>query len=359
MAGASTRARRGARTACAAAAALAAGIVATLVLPGCGGSSAPANGLIAFARAPGGGGATSELQLVDPDGASRALTRGAVDRAPAWSPDGELLAFLRARGSGRPTAHVVDLDGDVRVLPDAVADEVAWSPDGRRLLLVDGGSLAVVEADGSGREVVAESASAIRDASWSPDGSTILFAGGGGGLYADLYAVEPGRAGTMRLTRLLYEEGSAYAPAWSPDSERIAFLLPGGVFVMNADGSERRRLVRIRGADRASSLAWSPDGGTIAYTLLRVTGPGSRATGPGSGGVFLVFPDDGDPRQLTSEVDVSAVWSPDGRRLAVQRFTGFQRSRIVEVEVETGDERPLTDGAHSDTSPAWQALPGG
>jgi Tol biopolymer transport system component len=302
---------------------LAAGLAAALALAACGGSAPDRNGLIAFARGPGGDGATAALHVLEPGGSARPLTRGAVDRAPAWSPDGSQLAFLRSRGTGRPRAHVVDLEGDVRLLADTPADEVAWSPDGERLLLVDGGTLAVVNADGSGLEVVAESASAIQDASWSPDGSRIVFAGGGGGLYADLYAVEPGRAGTVRLTRLLYEEGSAYAPAWSPDGERIAFLLPGGVFAMNADGSERRRLVRFRGADRASSLAWSPDGGTIAYTLLEVTGPGSGATGPGSGGVFLVSPDGGDPRQLTSRVDVSAAWSPDGRLLGLLGFTGY------------------------------------
>jgi Tol biopolymer transport system component len=332
---------------------LAAGAVTALA--GCGGDEQTANGLIAFARAPADGGGLSELHLVEADGTVSRLTRGALDRAPAWSPDGRRLAFVRAEGGGQPAARLVDLDGVVSSLGEAAADEVAWAPDGDRLLVAGAGELSVVEDDGDGREVVVSGAGAVQDAAWAPDGRSIVFVGGDGGVHADLYAAEPGRAGTVRLTRLPFGAGRPYSPVWAPDGERIAFLLPRGVFVMNADGSERRSLVGVPAAVDPSSLAWSPDGDTLAYTLLRLRG--AAGSEDATSGVFLVSPDGGEPRRVSEAVDVNVAWSPDGSRLVAQRFTGPGVSHIVELDPETGAERLLTAGRHSDTSPAWQPLP--
>jgi dipeptidyl aminopeptidase/acylaminoacyl peptidase len=63
-------------------------------------------------------------------------------------------------------------------------------------------------------------------------------------------------------------------PAWSPDGTRIAFehfgdgqVLPSRIYVMNADGSDVRRLT-ARGdttQDGESDPVWSPDGSRIAF----------------------------------------------------------------------------------------------
>ncbi|MDY7077925.1 MAG: DPP IV N-terminal domain-containing protein [Chloroflexota bacterium] len=47
----------------------------------------------------------------------------------------------------------------------------------------------------------------------------------------------------------------AYAPAWSPDGTRIAFVSSHDLYVMNADGSEQTMLTAS-----GYSPAWSPDG---------------------------------------------------------------------------------------------------
>ena len=67
------------------------------------------------------------------------LTRGFRDTAPRFSPDGRLLAFLRAEPKRPPQLYVVDAAGGE---PVAVTDrtlgvtEFAWSPDGRTLAFV-------------------------------------------------------------------------------------------------------------------------------------------------------------------------------------------------------------------------------
>jgi TolB protein len=58
-------------------------------------------------------------------------------------------------------------------------------------------------------------------------------------------------------------------PAWSPDGKRIAYTsagsnTPRAIYVMNADGTARRRLTFGRTGD--GSPAWSPDGREILFT---------------------------------------------------------------------------------------------
>ncbi len=71
--------------------------------------------------------------------APKRFTRGFRDTAPKFSPDGRLVAFLRAPVKGPAQLHVVDAAGGE---PVPVTDrklgvsEFAWSPDGRQLAFV-------------------------------------------------------------------------------------------------------------------------------------------------------------------------------------------------------------------------------
>ena len=57
---------------------------------------------------------------LDPEKLPRRLTRGFRDTAPAFSPDGLVLAFLRAAAGGKPQLHVVEAaGGEPQVLTDA------------------------------------------------------------------------------------------------------------------------------------------------------------------------------------------------------------------------------------------------
>ncbi|MBT1001758.1 S9 family peptidase [Paenarthrobacter sp. DKR-5] len=71
------------------------------------------------------------------EGSPRRLTRGFRDTAPRFSPDGSMLAFLRAEAGGRPQLHVADARGGE---PFALTDqklgvsEFDWSPDSTQLV---------------------------------------------------------------------------------------------------------------------------------------------------------------------------------------------------------------------------------
>ncbi|WP_097188143.1 S9 family peptidase [Ornithinimicrobium cerasi] len=71
-----------------------------------------------------------------PEGDPVRLTRGTRDSSPVHSPDGTLVAFLRAGEDGPPQLHVLPAGGgDARRLTEHKlgVSEPVWSPDGRRI----------------------------------------------------------------------------------------------------------------------------------------------------------------------------------------------------------------------------------
>lgn len=67
----------------------------------------------------------------------RRLTRGFRDTAPDFSPDGRVLAFLRAAAGGKPQLHIVEAaGGEPQPVTDAPlgVSAFAWSPDSRRIV---------------------------------------------------------------------------------------------------------------------------------------------------------------------------------------------------------------------------------
>ena len=137
--------------------------------------------------------------------------------APAWSPDGSQIAFAGypGCGDGTPAIFVMNADGTnahvVASFPAAqcLLGNLAWSPDGSRITFSLGGSLEVMNADGSNIQLLGRG----RDPSWSPDGSEIVFADGSG-----LAVIGADGSNQRQLTT-----GPDDDPSWSPDGKTIVF----------------------------------------------------------------------------------------------------------------------------------------
>lgn len=89
-----------------------------------------------------------------------------------------------------------------------------------------------------------------------------------------------------------------YAPAWSPDGARIAFVTRGNLWVADEDGTHSGKLT-----DQADQPAWSPNGRRLAFTR--------------GGFVWTIRADGLDERRLAR--GAHPAWSPDGQRLAYDR----------------------------------------
>lgn len=180
--------------------------------------------------------------------------------------------------------------------------------------------VAALYPDGRGRVLTGDHLSG--SARISPDGRRIAFASGRGGRTgpdcgspgASVYVMDADGSDQRRLTRL---GGDSRPLEWSPDGQRVAFsrVEDGEEEVWAADAGEGRaarpeRLVPFP----AENLAFSPDGGRIAYV---------RAAPPGLGAdtIWTADADGGNPERLLIDRRLASVsdleFSPDGRTLAV------------------------------------------
>jgi len=206
----------------------------------------------------------SDLRLVNGDGSViRSITSDVyLDLDPAWSPDGEHLAFATTRDGNREI-YRIDPDGSNAVrLTDHPNDdfEPAWSPDGRRIAFTSSRSgnddIFVMNADGT--DVVQLTTSPFRDVSpaWSRDGRTIAFVSERDGR-AEVYAMDATGAAQTRFTL-----GGGRQPVWSPDGTTLAFTVPlcrgygcyPSIFIQK--GTQAPTLLSQNVAERPS---WSPD----------------------------------------------------------------------------------------------------
>ena len=194
------------------------------------------------------------------DGTGVVNLTGAVGGSgdPAWSPDGEWIAFQSDQGGapGQQGVFVMRRNGsDVRrvtTAPEGSFDGAPrYSPDGDRLVFTryddSGSALFTVRTSGERLRQITSFALGAGDADWSPDGRRIVFeAYPSPSSRGDVYVVRDDGTGLRNLTGNPDTNGSG-DPVWSPDGKQILFLQGlledgerrFGLATMKANGSQR------------------------------------------------------------------------------------------------------------------------
>ncbi|MDQ3316953.1 MAG: hypothetical protein M3522_06410 [Actinomycetota bacterium] len=269
------------------------------------------NGKIAFSKDNFRNG-TSGIFTIAPAGGGQEKLGPEYGYSPSWSADGEKLVFVGFSGDGEQ-----EFNQDIYVMND----------DGSELQRVT-----------SGRAFEASP-------SFFPDGQRIAFA-----RYtrdsADIFTKTIGVPGSTRLTDNPAFEDSV---AVSPDGARIAFTrfsrsaASSELYVMNAAGTGAENLTKTDQIDEFGA-DWSPDGGKIAFTSVRYSGPegpAARAAESQEKGAFT--PEALTPESLAREASESKDHSGE-----------FQED--VEVSMINADgtgRKDLTAGPAYDILPAF------
>lgn len=260
-----------------------------------------------------------------------------VERLYTMNPDGSDLTKLT--------------DGPHQLQP-------AWSPDGTKIAYMDrlknATALYLMNADGSDSRLLANNIFHNVHLAWSPDATKIAFCS---------VKPHPGSSSEFSL-HVINVDGSndvwlangSGAPTWSPDGKQIAFTTSRGIDLINADGTNRRKLTALN-TWVLHSLAWSPDGKEIVFGSSRSSSDqhGNTKTRFTIEAISADGSDGNNSRFLGYGRNPS--WSPDGSKIIFERngAGGLTSTQIWVMSRDGQDQTQLTDTG-TNWSPSWQPL---
>lgn len=298
-----------------------------------------------------------DLYVMNGDGSNlRKITNDGQEKSyPIWSLDGKKIAFTRSRDdySG---IYVIDADSKrEESLTDSSAYP-AWSPDGKKIAFL----YAIKEKKFVGICVMNITTKKIDELThwltyfeesppypffiWSPDGKKIAYSSAftprgepitdkEGYTVCKMYLINVKSKKTRRLTNFTDNINEA-SPEWSPDGKKILFARDDGLYLINADGTNLKVLLKKDEIKDFYYYAWSPDGNKVAFAngyLFDIKRKELK--------YLLEDKNMGDFRAYGKRV----VWSPDGRRIALlARNLETNRDTIFTIDIDGQNLKILT-----------------
>jgi len=174
--------------------------------------------------------------------------------APTWSPDGKRMALVQGDRRGNSDIVILDVEsGRVRRLTDSncINTEPSWNPAGTQLAFTSDREgtpqVYLMEDDGSNVRRLTHEGGYNASPSWSPNGSMIAYVSRFEGKF-DLFVYKLGEGKSYQVTTGV---ASSESPSWSPDERRLVFSSGsrGGMQLYTTDlsGNTLRRLTEFAG----------------------------------------------------------------------------------------------------------------
>src|SRR5579864_2661447 len=293
----------------------------------------------------------------------RVTSQPGVEWFPSLSPDGKWLVYAADSGVSNRHIYLQSANGQnpLDLTRDSAAndDQPAFSPDGERIAFRssrDGGGLFVMGRTGEAARRVTRVGF---NPAWSPDGTQLAFTTEN----VDLFPQNPyGRSGelwtvtvTTGETRRLLDE-DAVLPSWSPHNHRIAFTrrlsngAQGGVWTIPVKGGTATPVIRDPARDW--NPVWSPDGKYLYFVSDR----------SGSMNLWRVPIDEesgktlAEPEPITTPAAYFAhpSFSADGKRIAYSSVlitVNIQQLTLDRSITIRGDPAWVTSGSRLWSSP--------
>jgi TolB protein len=212
---------------------------------------------------------------------------------------------------------------------------------------------------------------------------------------ANVWTVAPQGGGNAQLSSFA---GGVYAPTWSYDHKRVAFVRQrldankvahDDIYLMNADGTNKHWARSTPYSSNLNYPAWSPDGSHLLVTAtvqgfavlatldlstgnIALVGPqgslgvhGYKGSYDPAGKSILyldsqaskihrLVPGGEDKVLLTADRTIhSATFSPDGTKVAYDKYVSADNVEIFVLTLATGISKRLTFNAAGDSSPTW------
>ncbi len=293
---------------------------------------------------------------------------GTQNFEPAWSPDGQLIAYYSKNRGG--IWVVPATGGSARQLVE-FGSRPAWSPDGSRIAFQ---SIALVDIGGTSREAQ---------------------------LPSTLWVVSAQGGDAQPITQVGKPEGGHGMPVWSPDGKRIAFEVDtfssSSIWSMSASGDELQPIVQDPANRNSYNPIFSPDGRSIYFGfesgLWQVSiSPGSgKPTGEpvqivGAAPTIIRHPSisgDGKKIAYSALLQSSNLWStpltpdsgaagsptplthdnstrnnllsfsPDGRKIAYTSWRAGAGGDLWLMDGNGSNSKQLTTNPARDSEPSW------
>ncbi len=212
----------------------------------------------------------SSLDIMNADGSNRQevfASKGGAAFSPHWSPDGQWIVFgyggfLQARNRQPAKIMMVKRDGtNLTTLTEGMpnAGFPSFSPDGKHIVYrVWGGDtqgLRIMNVEDKSVRILTTDYDNLPY--WSPDGERIVFTRRHDGFNFDVFTMKPDGSDVKRLTTSPANDAHA---VWTADGRHImwssgvqgwkeeaalydrTFQPYGQIFIMKADGTEKRQL---------------------------------------------------------------------------------------------------------------------